>query len=102
MLLIAFKNLFEEKTRLLASILGVAFSILLALTLPGVYFGAISQSRAYPENSGADLWIVQEGAADLFHTVSLLPSGLENKLENISQIETATPIINHAFFKSNG
>lgn len=81
MVSVARKNLFAEKTRLIASVSGVAFSILLIIFLMGVYnaFGALS--TAYIDNMDADIIVGQEGVTDMFHTFSVLGT------EKISQVE---------------
>jgi hypothetical protein len=92
---IAIKNLFGDKVRLLISIGGGALSVLLMLSLLGVYYGSLSQARALPENAGADVWVVQDGSSDLFHTFSLLPNGLEENILDIDGVKSVSKIINH-------
>lgn len=95
MISIAIKNLFGDKVRLFISIGGVALSVLLMLSLLGVYYGSLSQAKSLPENAGADIWVVQDGSSDLFHTFSLLPNGLEENLYNIEGVKSVSKIINH-------
>lgn len=92
---VAIKNLLQEKGRFIASVGGVSFSILLILALVGVYYGSISQARAMPLNSGANAWVVQNGASDLFHTYSILPGGLEKRIKKIKGVKKAEGVINH-------
>ena len=93
---IARKNLLSDRPKLLASVGGVALAVLLVLSLLSVYFGSSAQARAYPENSGADRWVVQTGASDLFHTVSILPAGFTDKLRSVAGVTSVSPLVNHA------
>ncbi len=93
---IAWKNLLSDKAKFLISVGGVAFSILVILAPFGLYYGALLPSKALPLESGADIWIAQEGSGDLFHTVSLLPSGYEDELKEIDGVESVSTVINHA------
>lgn len=81
MVSIARKNLFSDKTRLIVSISGVAFSILLITFLLGVYNAFATLATVYLNNSGADIIVAQEGVTDMFHTFSSLGN------EKISQVE---------------
>jgi len=96
MISIARKNLLRDKPKLLVSVGGVALSTLLILALFGIYFGIAAQARSLPLNAGAQYWVVQKGTSDLFHTVSLLPSGMEKRLRVIPGVTQASSIINHA------
>lgn len=93
MLSLAFKNLFQDKIRLIISVFGVAFALLLILILLGIYRGVIEQTTQYIDSIDADLWVAQEGTHDMFHTFSLLPISLEGKLNNFSEVEKAYPFI---------
>lgn len=81
MISIARKNLFAEKLRLLISVGGVIFSSFLVLVLLGIYVGITIQITKYVNKTQADLWIMEEGTRDMFHSLSLLPDNLKNKIE---------------------
>jgi putative ABC transport system permease protein len=94
MLAVALKNLFYEKTKLFIGIISVALSVTLVMVLWGVYSGSMQQARALPNNSGADYWVAQKGARDMFHTASILPAGAESSLEGISGISNVGAVVN--------
>lgn len=54
MLEYAWKTLTQGKIKFLAGAASVSLAIALVLTLLGIYNGIIQQSRAMPEQSGAD------------------------------------------------
>ncbi len=89
---LARKNLLAEKTRLLISIGGVAFAVLLILVLQGLYQGWDRKMGTYIERSGADIWVAQEGADDMFHSFSLLPRDLRNELEDVAGVTKVHPL----------
>ncbi|GMR18966.1 MAG: ABC transporter permease [Patescibacteria group bacterium] len=87
MISIARKNLFAEKTRLFISVGGVAFSVLLILVLLSLYQGWQSIITGFINSVKADLWVMQEGASDMFHSVSIVPLKTQEKLEEVEGVE---------------
>src|SRR3972149_1934763 len=76
MFFLARKNLLAEKIRLLISVGGVAFSVLLVVVVGGLYRGWESRITDYIESIDADLWVGQEGSGDMSHSFSVIPSSL--------------------------
>ncbi len=74
MLLVARKNLFSERTRLLISVGGVALSVFLISLLLSLYRGWDEKVGGFVENSNVDLWLGSEGAEDFLTAASLLPT----------------------------
>ncbi len=91
MFLIARRNLFQEKTRLLISVGGVALSVALIMVLAGLYQGWNNKLSEYIRNVPADIWVMQKGAEELFHTPSILPLDLENNLAGIDGVKSVKP-----------
>lgn len=83
MVSIARRNLFQERTRLLISVGGVAFSVMLILLLAGLYRGWQIRVTAYIDRVQADLWVAQDGASDMFHSGSFLPAAVEGSLRRV-------------------
>lgn len=91
MLLLAVKNLVQEKTRLLISVGGVAFSVLLIMSIQGLYQGWSNKIGEYIRTVPADYWITQTGATDMFHTPSVLPLSIRDFLTGVDGVATAKP-----------
>lgn len=91
---LSLRNLTHEKVKFMIGLVSVGLAITLILVLLGIYSGAIKQAKSIPLNSGADFWIVQDGTRDMFHTVSILPSGYEDRIKQISSISEVSPAIN--------
>jgi len=86
MIFIALKNLFQEKTRFIISVVGVAFSVLLILILVGLYQGWQNRMGEYIRELPADLWVGQEGSRDMFHSVSIISLSDKEKIESIDGV----------------
>lgn len=90
---IARKNLFQEKTRLLISVGGVAFSVMLILILLGLYRGWNEKLTRYVEEVNADVWVLQKGAADMFHSTSLFPNTTAEQIREIRGVEEVSLMV---------
>ncbi len=83
MFFLARRNLFAEKTRLVISIGGVAFAVLLILVLGGLYRGWQTKITAYIDSLQTDLVVGQAGSADTTHSMSFLPSATAVELQQV-------------------
>lgn len=86
------RTLQHEKSRFAASLAGVALRVLLVLFLVGVYFGFTTGASAYIDRAGGDVWVMQAGAIDTFHSVLLLPPGLQEQIASLKGVVSAAPI----------
>lgn len=103
MLLIAIRNLLQEKTRLLISVGGVSFAIVLMLTLIGIYQGAVSQFTKFIEKNPTDLVISRQGITDFFHGASLIPISELSGIAQEAGVEKVVPMIaQRAIIESEG
>jgi putative ABC transport system permease protein len=94
---IAWKNLSREKIRLAISISGVAFAVLLILIIRGLYSGVTEQATKFMRSIQADVWIAEAGTpGDLFHSVSVMPEGLKNRIERVDGVRRVVPLIGKA------
>ena len=93
---LAIRNLFQERTKLLITIGGVAFSVLLIVMLNGLYQGWNTMMGSYAASIEADLWVEQKGVGDMYHTLSFLPDNLEAQLEQTPGVKNAFPYLGRA------
>lgn len=91
--LIAYKNLIKEKGRLLITVGGVTFSVVLILLLLGLYLGWSTQMTRFLGNIEADYWVGSRGSSDLSHGISVLPRNTIDQLNETSGIEKVTPLV---------
>jgi putative ABC transport system permease protein len=83
------RNLTAEKGRLAISIAGVAFAVILILVVLSMYRGW-SGVGGIIEEVPADLWVVQQGTTDPFHSVSLLDEDLAPELAKEDGVRTVS------------
>jgi putative ABC transport system permease protein len=91
MFFLARKNLTQEKTRLIISVGGVAFSVALIMVLTGLYQGWRNKIGEYIRTVPADAWVMQSGSQELFHTPSILPLSVADKISQVDGIESVKP-----------
>ena len=91
MFFLARKNLFQEKIRLFISVGGVAFSVVLIMVLAGLYRGWNDKMGQYIRAVPADLWVMQDGTEDMFHTPSVLPLEYENQIAELDGVQSVKP-----------
>jgi putative ABC transport system permease protein len=91
-LFLARKNLLESPVRLLISAGGVGLAVMLILLMWAILQGTLSQAGALVRNTDAQVWVVQKGFTDLAHGYSVLPVGLERRLERMPGVRDANPI----------
>ena len=77
--------------RFLISVGGVAFSVTLIMVLVGLYRGWNDKLGEYIRTAPVDIWVMQKGSEELFHTPSLLPLSFADDLTKINSVESAKP-----------
>src|SRR3989304_5958376 len=82
---VARRNLLAEKGRLAISVAGVAFSVVLILVVLSLYRGWDGLGGII-EEIPADLWVVQQGTTDPFHSVSVLREDLAEELAGVEGV----------------
>lgn len=92
-MLLARHNLFQDRTRLALSIGGVALAISLILILKGFLAGMNRQITSYLDDSPGSIIVAQKDVVNLLGAVSLLPKGVDQKAENIRDVEEVIPIL---------
>ncbi|HUZ02094.1 MAG TPA: ABC transporter permease [Thermomicrobiaceae bacterium] len=70
---VARKNLLADKVRLLVSIGGVTFAVILVLVVRSLYEGYYQEIGAFVETMPVDIWVTQQSAGGLLYT-SVLPA----------------------------
>lgn len=93
MISIALRNLFGEKTRLLISIGGVAFSVMLILIILSLYRGWQIKSTQYIREIETDVWVTQDGAVDITSSASIIYPEIANQIEQIDGVLEANKFL---------
>src|SRR5512145_2276250 len=93
MIRLAFRNLFQSKVRLVISTGGVALALLLILSLDAIFTGVEQRITVYIDNSGADIFVAQEGVRNMHMASSSMPDSVRRKIKAVHGVEVVTPIL---------
>src|SRR3990170_7970045 len=89
---VARRNLLAEKGRLAISVAGVAFSVVLILVVLSLYRGWGGLGGII-EELPADLWVVQQGTTDPFHSGSLLDESVAEQTATLPGVGHVTRVL---------
>jgi putative ABC transport system permease protein len=91
-LTLASRNLFQDRLRFVAALIGIVLSIVLVMVQVGLYFGFGRMVTTMIDHATTDLWIVARGAKS-FEDLSLLNISLRNRLLAIDGVAEAVPVL---------
>lgn len=89
---LASRNLFQDRTRFVASLVGIVFSVVLVMVQIGLYFGFGRMVTTMIDHASTDLWIISSGAK-CFEDLSVLNTGLRDRLLAINGVTEAVPVV---------
>lgn len=89
---LAFRNLFYDRLRLVATIIGIVFSIVLVMIQMGLYFGFGRMVTTMIDHASADLWIMPKGTK-CFEDPSLLETRERYRALAIDGVSDAIPVV---------
>jgi putative ABC transport system permease protein len=89
---LAFRNLFHDRLRLVATVIGIVFSIVLVTVQMGLYLGFGRMVTTMIDHASADLWIVPEGTK-CFEDPSLLDDRKRFRVRAIDGVADVTPLV---------
>jgi putative ABC transport system permease protein len=89
---LASRNLFQDRLRFIASLMGIVFSVLLVMVQMGLYFGFGRMLTTMIDHASTDLWIVSSGAK-YFEDLSLVDTGLGDRLLAIDGVAEVIPVV---------
>lgn len=92
-LLLARRNLGQNRVRFTASIGGVALALSLVLALDAIFAGVSNQLTAYIDRAGADVWVSQAGVRNLHMVASFMPASVTAEVQAVEGVADATPIL---------
>jgi putative ABC transport system permease protein len=70
-LTLASRNLFQDRLRFVATLIGIVFSVVLVMVQMGLYLGFGRMVTTMIDHAAADLWVVPKGATS-FEDLTLL------------------------------
>jgi putative ABC transport system permease protein len=89
---VARRNLLTEKGRFAISVAGVAFAVLLILTVLALYRGWSHSGETFRRLPG-QLWVVQQGTTDPFHSVSIVEESDLARAKEVDGVEAVVPVL---------
>jgi putative ABC transport system permease protein len=89
---IAFRNLFHDRLRLIATVIGIVFSIVLVTIQMGLYFGFGRMVTTMIDHASADLWVMPRGTK-CFEDPSLLNTRERYRALAINGVLEAIPVV---------
>jgi len=92
MFFIAWKNLVKERTRLVLTLLGVTFAVVLMFFDLGAYLGFVRASSLLIDHSDADIWITAENNVN-FDSARPFPERKLWKIRQVRGVEWAEMIV---------
>ncbi len=92
-MLLARRNLLQDKTRLALSVGGVALAVMLVLLLNGLLTGSYRQITGYLDHAPGSVVLSQQGVSNMLGANSLLPPDAAAQAEAIAGVADAIPIL---------
>jgi putative ABC transport system permease protein len=89
---LASRNLFQDRLRLVATLIGIVFSVVLVMIQLGLYVGFGRMVTTMIDHANADLWIVSKGAKS-FEDISLLDTSIRDNVQAINGVAKVVPVV---------
>lgn len=93
MIQLAWRNLFQNVTQFVLGVGGVTLALLLMLALDALLAGSEEDLVAYIEQSGADIYVAQEGVKNMHMSVSAITNGDVRLAARAGGVVSASPIL---------
>jgi putative ABC transport system permease protein len=92
--LLAWRNLIHDPVRFTATLVGIAFSVLLMAVQWGLLFGSAGSATGLVDHSGADFWVVSRGTSNVDQAL-VLPERWRFKALSVPGVAAVDPLIVH-------
>ncbi len=89
---LASRNLLHDRLRLIATVIGIVFSIVLVTVQMGLYLGFGHMVTTMIEHAPADLWVMSQGTK-CFEDPSLLDERQRFRALSVNGVADATPVV---------
>lgn len=91
-LTLASRNLFHDRLRFVATLVGIVFSVVLVMIQMGLFLGFGRMVTTMIDNASADLWILPKGAK-CFEDPSLIDVKLRDRVISVDGVDSAVPLV---------
>ena len=89
---LAFRNLFHDRLRFIATVIGIVFSMVLVTVQMGLYLGFGRMVTTMIDHASADLWVMPRGTK-CFEDPSLLNARERYRALSINGVAEAIPVV---------
>ena len=89
---LAWRNLFHDRLRFIATLIGIVFSVVLVMIQMGLFLGFGHMVTTMIDHGNADLWVVPKGAK-CFEDPTLLDVKLRDKIAAVEGVASVTPLV---------
>jgi putative ABC transport system permease protein len=89
---LASRNLFHDRVRFVATMIGIVFSVVLVMVQMGLYLGFGRMVTTMIDHADADLWIMRRGTK-CFEDPSLLGAKQQGKYLAVAGVASAEPVV---------
>lgn len=93
MVRLAWRNLVQNRTRLVISTGGVGLALTLVLFFDAVFAGATDRLTVYIDHAEADVWVSQEGVRAMHMSSSALPATVTEAVRDVPGVVEAMPLL---------
>ena len=91
-LTLASRNLFQDRLRFIATLIGIVFSVVLFMVQMGLYLGFGRMVTTMIDHADADLWVVSKGATS-FEDLTLVDIRTRDRLPGINGVAKVIPVL---------
>ena len=91
-LVLASRNLFQDRLRFIATAVGIVFSVVLVMVQMGLYTGFGQMVTTMIDHADADLWVMRKGTR-CFEDPSLIAAAEGKDIEAVPGVARATPLM---------
>ncbi len=89
---LASRNLFHDRLRFIATMVGIVFSVVLVMIQMGLFLGFSHMVTTMIDHASADLWVLPKGAK-CFEDPSLLDIKLRNRVASVQGVASVVPLV---------
>ena len=91
-LILASRNLFHDRLRFVATMVGIVFSVVLVMVQMGLYLGFGRMVTTVIEHTSTDLWVMRHGTK-CFEDPSLLTANKQTRVAATAGVAEAIPLV---------
>jgi putative ABC transport system permease protein len=91
-LTLASRNLFQDRLRFVATLIGIVFSVVLVMVQMGLYLGFGRMVTTMIDHAKADLWVVSKGATS-FEDMTLIDVKDRDRLPGVKGVGQVVPVL---------